>query len=128
MINVKVYVSPDESKANDMGSMMIEGMKYKCMGVTLIVRVDQCMFEMARETGRLGILTDHVTEILRSEYVKKIENMRKRNEINFAEADYRIKYVRVVPDIMSFSLEENPVYKGYQKLIMQYAVYVPCLK
>ncbi len=62
MINVKVYVSPDESKVNDMGSMMIEGMKYKCMGVTLIVRVDQCMFEMARETGRLGILTDQVTE------------------------------------------------------------------
>lgn len=27
MINVKVYVSPDESKVNDMGSMMIEGIQ-----------------------------------------------------------------------------------------------------
>lgn len=55
MINVKVYISPDESKVNDMGSMMIEGMKYKCMGVTLIVRVDQCMFERQGRQGRLGI-------------------------------------------------------------------------
>ena len=128
MINVKLYVSPDESKVNDMGNMMIEGMKYKCMGVTLIVRVDQCMFEMARETGRLGILADQITEILRSEYAKKIENMRKRNEINFAEADCRLKYVRVIPGIMNFSREEDPEYKGYQKLIMLYVVYVPCLK
>ena len=128
MLNVRLYVSPDESKVNDMGNIMIDGMKYKCMGVTLIVRVDQCMFEMTKETGRLGILADQITELLRSEYAKKIEDMRKKSEISFAEADYRLKYVRVVPGIMNFSRKEDPVYKGYQKLIMLYVVYVPCLK
>lgn len=128
MLNVRLYVSPDESKVNDMGNIMIDGMKYKCMGVTLIVRVDQCMFEMTKETGRLGIMADQITELLRSEYAKKTEDMRKRNEISFVEADCRLKYVRVIPGIMNFSRKEDPVYKGYQKLIMLYVVYVPCLK
>lgn len=121
-----LHVVPDKGRTIRMESIIQDGKRYRCLGITKVFRVDKNIFKAFMETERLETLEEWVMDDCYIQYLEYIDNVSKAGQINFKERLYMIAYFMFVRWKGVSLCKDDPRYKGDQIIKVQFIIGLPC--